>query len=193
MLFEPDVIGARMAVVEQDGEFSEARIESAGRLRTDSPVVVGIDRSHEARRGLVFAADLAVALGVEVIVVHAFGLIGTFGDWRDGVEERERQVRVALVDEWCAPLSARSDVMWQWRCVQGTAVNGILHAADEVEAGLIVVGSHGEGRSASPLLGSTSLDIVRHSHRPVVVVPPADDHPHRRHGVAATSTVAPEQ
>lgn len=159
---------------------------SDGRLKTGSPVVVGIDRSDEARRGLVFAADLAVALEVELVVVHAFGLVGTFGDWRDGVEERERQVTAALVDEWCAPLSTRADVIWQWRCVQGTAVNGILRAADEVEAGLIVVGSHGEGRSASPLLGSTSLDIVRHSHRPVVVVPPTDDHIHRRHGAGAT-------
>ncbi len=167
----------------------EPRTSSGGRFVPGSPVVVGIDRSDEARRGLVYAADLAVALGVDLIVVHAFGLVGTFGDWRDGVEERERQVAEALVDVWCAPLADRHEVTWRWRCVQGTAVDGIMRAADEVDAGLIVVGSHGEGGSASPVMGSTSHDIVRLSHRPVVVVPPPADHRHGRSGAGATSGV----
>ncbi len=152
----------------------------------NGPIVVGIDGSSEARRGLLSAADLATRLGVELLVVHAYGLIGSFGDWRSGVEERERQVRAVLVDEWCAPLADRPDLTWQWRCVQGSAVDGILRAADEVNAGIIVVGSHGAGHSTSPLLGSTSMDIVRHSHRPVLVIPPADDHPHRRAGATSS-------
>jgi nucleotide-binding universal stress UspA family protein len=152
-----------------------------------SPVVVGIDGSEESRRGLLFAADLAKTLGVELMVIHAYGLIGSFGDWRSGVEERERQVTTAMVDDWCAPLADRHDLQWQWRCVQGSAVEGILRAADEVEAGFIVVGSHGAGNSSSQHLGSTSQDIVRHSQRPVIVIPPADNHPHRRGGAGAMS------
>lgn len=165
---------------------SESAIESKHRLVPGSPVVVGIDPSGEAQRGLVFAADLAETLGVELVVVHAFGLIGSFGDWRSGVEAREQQVKTALVDEWCAPLKDRDDLRWQWRCVQGSAVEGILRAAGEADAGFIVVGSHGAGASPSALLGSTSHDVVRHSHRPVIVVPPADDHPHRRIGTTAS-------
>lgn len=164
---------------------SERSTESSHRFIPGSPVVVGIDRSTEAQRGLVFAADLAETLGVELIVVHSFGLIGTSGDWRAGVEAREREVQTAMVDEWCAPLNDRADLRWQWRCVQGSAVEGILRAAAEVDAGLIVVGSHGAGASTAELLGSTSHEIVRHSHRPVIVVPPSDDHPHRRAGVTA--------
>ncbi len=175
-----DAIGARIGAVEADPMSPDPTTGSGARLVPGSPVVVGIDRSDEARRGLLFAADLAVALGVDLVVVHAFGLVGTFGDWHDGVEERERQVTKALVDDWCAPLAERSDLTWQWRCVQGTPVDGILRAADEVGAGLIVVGSHGEGRSSSPVMGSTSHDIVRLSHQPVVVVPPPADHPHGR-------------
>jgi len=166
----------------------ERAIDSKLRFVPGSPVVVGIDRSTEAQRGLVFAADLAETLGVELVVVHAFGLIGTFGDWRSGVEAREREVRTAMVDEWCAPLKERADLRWQWRCVQGSAVEGILRAAGEVDAGFIVVGSHGAGASTAELLGSTSHDIVRHSHRAVIVVPPGDDHQHRRVGAAAVST-----
>ncbi len=57
--------------------------------------------------------------------------------------------------------------------------------ADDVDAGFIVVGSHGAGNSAAPLLGSTSHFVVRNSHRPVIVIPPADNHPHRRGGAGA--------
>jgi nucleotide-binding universal stress UspA family protein len=163
--------------------------ESQHRLRRGSPVVVGIDGSTEARRGLLFAADLAETLGVELVVVHAYGLVGSFGDWQSGVENRERQVETALVDEWCSPLVQHNDLTWQWQCVQGSAVEGMLRAADEVDAGFIVVGSHGAGESSVPLLGSTSQHVVRNSHRPVIVVPPADNHPHRRGGVEAMSNV----
>lgn len=159
------------------------------RLVPNGSVVVGIDGSTEARRGLVFAADLAVTLGVELVVIHAYGLVGSFGDWRSGVQVREQQVNTVMVDEWCAPLGDRTDLVWQWRCVQGSAVEGILRAADDVDAGFIVVGSHGAGNSASPFLGSTSQDIVRHSQRPVIVIPPADNHAHRRGSADVMSNI----
>lgn len=178
-----------MVTVTEQRTTTEAADPVAPGLVPDLPVIVGIDGSSEARRGLLFGADLAETLGVELVVVHAYGLIGSFGDWRSGVEERERQVNLVMVDEWCAPLAGRDGLVWQWRCVQGSAVEAVLRAADEVDAGFIVVGSHGAGNGASPLLGSTSQDIVCHSHRPVIVIPPPDDHRHRRGGVGATSTV----
>lgn len=165
---------------------------SSHRLHPGSPVIVGIDGSNEARRGLLFAADLAEALGVELVVVHAYGLVGSFGDWRSGVEERERQVNDAVANDWCAPLARHSALRWRWECVQGSAVEGMLRAGDAANAGLIVVGSHGAGNSSSSTLGSTSLAIVQHSHRPVVVVPPDDSHPQRRGGAASVVSGLPD-
>ena len=65
--------------------------------------------------------------------------------------------------------------------VDGADAAGLLRAADDVDASLIVVGSHGSGGSADPFLGSTSHRTVADSHRPVVVVPPAAEHEHGRH------------
>ncbi len=151
------------------------------------PVVVGVDGSGEARRGMLFAADLAETLETELLVIHAYGLVGSVGDWRDGVAERERQVNAVMENEWCAPLASRTGLTWSSRCVQGSAVNGLLRTADEVDAAFIVVGSHGAGRSETPLLGSTSHFVVRNSSRPVIIIPPADDHPHRRGGADAAT------
>ncbi len=161
------------------------KIEVVHQLMPNNPIVVGIDGSDEARRGLLFAADLAEMLDTDLLVIHAYGLVGSVGDWRDGVDERERQVNAVMADKWCAPLADRGTLKWSWRCVQGSAVGGVLRAADEVEAGFIVVGSHGAGNSLEPLLGSTSQFIVRNSRRPVIVIPPADNHPHRRGGAGA--------
>jgi nucleotide-binding universal stress UspA family protein len=51
----------------------------------------------------------------------------------------------------------------------------ILDAADNVNAGMIVVGTHGATAVESNLLGSVSNALVHHSERPVVVVPPGNN------------------
>jgi nucleotide-binding universal stress UspA family protein len=151
------------------------------------PVVVGVDGSAEAQRGLLFAADLSATLGSELVVVHAYGLVDLYRGSPPDVHARERQIDHLLQYEWCAPLADRTDVKWRCHCVQGSAVEGLLRAADDVDAGFIVVGSHGAGASSEPLLGSTSHHVVLNSHRPVIIVPPGDNHPHQRGAAGAMS------
>ena len=143
------------------------------------PVVVGVDGSAESQRGLVFAANLARAIGVDLVVVHALGLLAHVGEAGAPSHGHESEIEAELRSRWCSPLAAFDDVVWRAEIVQGDAVDGMLREADAVEAGLIVVGSHGAGNSEAPLLGSTSHALVRNSHLPVIVVPPEDNHPSR--------------
>jgi nucleotide-binding universal stress UspA family protein len=46
----------------------------------------------------------------------------------------------------------------------------IVHLAEELDAGIVVVGSQGESGVRRALLGSVSDSIVRHAHCPVLVV-----------------------
>jgi nucleotide-binding universal stress UspA family protein len=55
----------------------------------------------------------------------------------------------------------------------GPTVAKILDEAERLDAGTIVVGSHGHGGLHHLLLGSVSEGLIRHSPRPVVVVPVA--------------------
>ncbi|MFL5861756.1 MAG: universal stress protein [Solirubrobacteraceae bacterium] len=50
----------------------------------------------------------------------------------------------------------------------------ILEVADEVDATLIVVGTHGSTAVQSGLLGSVSNALVHHAQRPVLLVPKPD-------------------
>jgi nucleotide-binding universal stress UspA family protein len=47
----------------------------------------------------------------------------------------------------------------------------ILDVADQIEATLIVLGTHGTTAAQSGLLGSVSAAVTSHSRRPVLVVP----------------------
>ena len=46
----------------------------------------------------------------------------------------------------------------------------IVHLAEELEAGIVVVGSRGAGGVRRALLGTVSDSVVRHAHCPVLVV-----------------------
>lgn len=151
----------------------------------EQPVIVGVDGSPESDRGLRFASDLAVKLDCELVVVHALGMYSHVAGWRAPIEGHEFEAASLLHELWCARLDDVTGLRWSWQIVQGGAVAAILRVADEVNAGFIVIGSHGAGNSDQPLLGSTSHWVVRNSHRPVVIVPPDDNHPHRRLGSAA--------
>jgi len=58
--------------------------------------------------------------------------------------------------------------------VMGQTVEKILDEAERLDASTIVIGSHGHGRLHHLLLGSVSEGVLRHTTRPVVVVPVAE-------------------
>lgn len=55
--------------------------------------------------------------------------------------------------------------------VMGDTVDKVLEEAERIDAGVIVIGSHGHGGLHHLLLGSISEAIIRHSTRPVLIVP----------------------
>ena len=52
----------------------------------------------------------------------------------------------------------------------GDAAAEIIDLAEDIEAGLIVMGSRGLGGIRRALMGSVSDSVVRHAHCPVMVV-----------------------
>jgi nucleotide-binding universal stress UspA family protein len=52
----------------------------------------------------------------------------------------------------------------------GDAAMEIVHLAEDIEAGLVVMGSRGRGGIRRALMGSVSDSVVRHAHCPVLVV-----------------------
>jgi len=59
----------------------------------------------------------------------------------------------------------------------GKAGEAIVQAAERMAVDAIVLGSHGHGRAHRSLMGSVSERVVRHGHRPVLVVPRPNKEP----------------
>ena len=131
-------------------------------------LVVGYDGTEGARAALDEALTLAGQLSESVHVVFSFEsprLGGELHDLDDAIRERgDAVVGEALATAARAGVVVSSDVRMQ------DPAEGLIAAADEVAASMIVVGSYGERPLKSALVGSTPTRLLHLSSRPVLVV-----------------------
>jgi nucleotide-binding universal stress UspA family protein len=104
--------------------------------------------------------------------VSAYGL-GTIAP--EQVGELDRAVRARadriLAEGVAHAREAGFDAEGRLEISQGSPWRTILETAQEIEADLIVVGTHTVGAVEAALLGSVSTSLVHHTHRPVLLVP----------------------
>jgi nucleotide-binding universal stress UspA family protein len=79
-----------------------------------------------------------------------------------------------ISDDWVAPLHA-AGVTVRTRIVEDThPLIALAGTARDEDAGLIVVGTRGLSKVGALRLGRLPLQLVHHTHLPVVLVPPTD-------------------
>jgi nucleotide-binding universal stress UspA family protein len=134
-------------------------------------IVLGVDGSVDACRAATWAADLARAVGAEVVAVHALGLLHYLsnGAWVSSDTHRD-EISAEFEQSWCAPLRD-AGVSYRAELREGNPIAALLEVADDQSADVIVVGSRGTGGFPGLLLGSTSAQLAQHARRPVVIVP----------------------
>jgi len=139
-------------------------------------ILVAIDGSEGADLAARKASDVAEATGSELHLVYVEPLPDFMKDDAGG-PAYDRQLYRMIEAEASETLRK---LVWRAK-VGGATVDGahlrmgrvadeIASSADELEAGLIVVGSRGLGRVKSALAGSVSENVFRRAHRPVMVV-----------------------
>lgn len=143
-----------------------------------STIVCGIDDSTHARAAARLTFALAERLSLRPVLVHA--VRGTVPPLMPVMPHRVPLERGELVlaareagERLLAEVSAEatgSDV--RVRVEAGRPAERLVAAAEEEDAALVVVGTHGDGVGRATLLGSVSLATVRGAPCPVVVVPP---------------------
>ena len=143
-----------------------------------APILLATDGSVQAEQAAQAAIELAEATGSELHLVHV-GVVpnclgngpGTMG--YDGMlyEQIEREAREALRKlTWRTRVAGGTVVASHLRL--GGVVEEIIGLAEEIGAGVIVMGSRGRGRLRRFLLGSVSGSVVRHALCSVLVVRP---------------------
>ncbi len=136
-------------------------------------IVVGIDESESAQIGLRKAIGMAEALGGELHAVHAVHIPGTLLAVLNQVPADIAQLEKAQRDsvwEMAEPLLEETSVTVKRVDLNGYPADALVEYAEQVGAGLIVIGSRGRGELAALFLGSTSHRVLHLAHCDVLVV-----------------------
>jgi nucleotide-binding universal stress UspA family protein len=136
-------------------------------------IICGVDGSVVSTGAVSVARALGALLERRVVFVHVLSP-GTAPEKVDAAAEHLRQL---------AESDAGPDRVALWLVDIGHPADRLVAAADDEEASLLVVGSHGP---RSSLLGSISAEVSRRAPCPVVVVPPGVE------GIAESSIAGDE-
>ncbi|RZT16763.1 nucleotide-binding universal stress UspA family protein [Kribbella sp. VKM Ac-2569] len=138
------------------------------------PVIVALDED-ESPSVLEFAIAAAAERKVPVKILHVWDLPAVFG-WDEmntgGISaewaENAQQYCENVAAEW---RQKYPDVAIQVDVRRGHVVDGVVTAAEQSDAQLLVVGTHHHNRLASILLGSVTRGVLHHAGCPLAVVP----------------------
>jgi len=89
-----------------------------------------------------------------------------YPDLLSDIQRAERE----LLDNEVEQVEAAGETVTQAHLSMGKAAPEIVVVAEEIEAGLIAMGSTGQGGVRRALLGSVSESVVKLAHCPVLVV-----------------------
>ncbi|HMC23942.1 MAG TPA: universal stress protein [Candidatus Udaeobacter sp.] len=157
-------------------------------------ILVPIDFSDVTPPVIDVARQLAKALDAEIHLVHvkeftAAATPGTLGYGLAGMPELAPMSGAPVPGFESAPETIPEDegqtlqlAKWQEEIAQdgikvslqeptGLVAEEILNQADELNADIIVMGTHGHGAMYNLLVGSATKGVLKHSTHPVLLVP----------------------
>lgn len=150
-------------------------------------ILIGTDLSPYAARAEARAAMLARELGCEGLeLVHVIGAL-PLEAFRHLLAETPLETEQRLVDsareqlqETARSLGERYGIPVQTRIRIGRTHAEIVACADDIDAGLVVVGAHGGNFVRDLFLGATAEKVLRKTSRPLLVVRREPQAPYRR-------------
>ena len=140
-------------------------------------ILVATDNSEEARMAVEAAVELAGATGAELHLVHALTVEPPMPypypyakeRWEESLEQAKKKAR-NFVEDQAEKIKADSGIAAQAHLKFGTPGHEIVELGEELDAGLVIVGSRGLGGIRRAQMGSVSDAVLRHAHSPVLVV-----------------------
>lgn len=136
--------------------------------------LVGVDFEPPSLAALEWAIDLASQTGAGVVVLHAYEIpvVGVPDGAFIASAELAARLMTSAQDGLEAVIDPRRgrgvELMPMLR--QGVAWETLQQVADEVDADLVVVGTHGRKGLSHMILGSIAEKTMRTATRPVVIV-----------------------
>ena len=125
-----------------------------------------------AERALVYLEHVARVEEAEVIVLHVYEIPEQYAS-SEGYDDLCAQYSVVaneVVEDAVTYLHEREESA-RGMSMMGDSARVILEVAAREDASMIVIGSRGPSSMAELMLGSVSIEVLRHASCPVLVVP----------------------
>ncbi|MEJ7843330.1 MAG: universal stress protein, partial [Rubrobacter sp.] len=145
-----------------------------GEILRPNKILLATDGSTDAKLGARAATELARKTGSELHVAHAWTHhVQSFGyptvGWTDYSYLYEREAR-RLLDSQVDAIEAAGGAVAEPHLLHGPTIDVLLDLCEELQPGLLVMGSRGLGPVGRLLVGSVSEGVVHHARVPVLVV-----------------------
>ena len=140
------------------------------------PILVPVDFSDATGAVIAEALRLAKALQTGMVILHVAPPEPEFVGYEPGPQSVRDAVARKLHAEHkelqALEASAKATgVDTTTLLIQGYAAEKVVQEAEKLEAGMIVMGSHGHGKLRQLLVGSVTDAVLRKSRVPVLIVP----------------------
>lgn len=136
-------------------------------------ILVPLDGSHFAEHALPLALALSrrTAAGIHLLTVQE--PLPTLSP--EGWDEASREWHRAYLDDLAHRIGGHAGGKVTTRVRSGHVVDGLQAEAENQEADLVVMATHGRGALSRAWMGSVADSFVRHTDRPVLLVRPVDE------------------
>ena len=139
-------------------------------------ILVAIDFSKVTDLVLEKTREIAAKTGAKVWITHVVAPDPDFIGYevgpqteRDFIARKFHEKHIALQD--LAKKLKNKGIQITPLLLQGPTVETILEEADDIDADMIICGSHGYGMMYNIFIGSISKEVLKHSSRPVLIIP----------------------
>ena len=140
-------------------------------------IVVAIDFSDVSKKVIEMAIKFAKAFDQELHLVHVVEAEPTYAAYGFSPDEFPamnaiQEESINRAEKKLSEMASKVDVSGVKTAVlEGPPLHMILEYAEEVDADLLVLGSHGHGVRGSLLLGAVAEGCVRKAKFPALIVP----------------------
>jgi nucleotide-binding universal stress UspA family protein len=140
-------------------------------------ILLATDGSRDAELALHTAVDLAQSTNSELHVVTVSPGYPSYDIRNPAVVQNLRERAENILEDQTKKIEQAGGEVAQkhLRVSERYRADQIVRVAQDIEAGLIVMGSRGLGGIRRALMGSVSDSVVRHAHCPVLVVRPEQE------------------
>ncbi len=142
-------------------------------------VLLATDGSKDAALAARAAVDVCEGTGAELHVVHAWHSVPT-ARLRPFMRAELKKLGNELLGEGVKRVEDSGGLVTGAHLLEGRAADEILDLAEQIGAGLVVIGSRGLGPVGRIALGSVSEAVIHHSRLPVLVLRGEDAWPPER-------------